>query len=59
MLIVENCGDPPRVFELRVSRKVVRTVLRSEATEFHYEREKALRINGFSRSHSASVELLG
>jgi hypothetical protein len=43
--------DPPRVFyfvqrkpikaicrELRVSRKVVRKVLRSEATEFHYER---------------------
>jgi hypothetical protein len=25
--------------ELRVSRKVVRKVLRSEATEFHYERE--------------------
>ena len=24
--------------ELRVSRKVVRKVLRSEATEFHYER---------------------
>src|SRR5271168_3593156 len=26
--------------ELRVSRKVVRKVLRSEATEFHYEREQ-------------------
>jgi hypothetical protein len=26
--------------ELRVSRKVVRKVLRSEATEFHYEREE-------------------
>src|SRR5277367_4973926 len=26
--------------ELRVSRKVVRKVLRSQATEFHYEREE-------------------
>ena len=26
--------------ELRVSRKVVRKVLRSKATEFHYEREQ-------------------
>ena len=26
--------------ELRVSRKVVRKVLRSEATEFHYERSE-------------------
>src|SRR4051794_22213609 len=46
----DDCEDPPRVFrseeddqkaicrELRVSRKVVRKVLRSEATEFHYER---------------------
>src|SRR5712691_1054641 len=45
-----NCEDPPCVFvqgksiklicrELRVSRKVVRKVIRSEATEFRYERE--------------------
>ena len=30
--------------ELRVSRKVVRKVLRSEATEFHYERGEQPRI---------------
>jgi len=46
----DDCEDPPGVFctgksikaicrELRVSRKVVRKVIRSEATEFRYERE--------------------
>jgi transposase len=51
MLIVETIAKIRRAFfvqgksikaicrELRVSRKVVRKVLRSEATEFHYERE--------------------
>jgi transposase len=46
-----DCEDPPRVFrqgksiiaicrELGVSRKVVRKVIRSGATEFRYEREE-------------------
>ena len=51
MLIVETIAKIRRAFfvqgksiegicrELRVSRKVVRKVIRSEATEFHYERE--------------------
>src|ERR1700675_1685027 len=52
MLIVETIAKIRRAFfvqgkpikaicrELRVSRKVVRKVLRSEATEFRYEREE-------------------
>ena len=52
MLVVETIAKIRRAFfvqkkpikvicrELRVSRKVVRKVLRSEATEFRYEREK-------------------
>ena len=52
MLVVETIASIRRAFfvqkkpikvicrELRVSRKVVRKVLRSEATEFRYEREK-------------------
>src|SRR5271163_2312511 len=52
MLIVETIAKIRRLFfvqgkpikaicrELRVSRKVVRKVLRSNATEFHYEREE-------------------
>ena len=51
MLIVETIAKIRRLFfvqgkpikaicrELRLSRKVVRKVLRSKATEFHYERE--------------------
>ena len=51
MLIVETIGKIRRAFfrqgksikaicrELRVSRKVVRKVIRSKATEFRYERE--------------------
>ena len=51
MLIVETIAKIRRAFfvqgksikaicrELRVSRKVVRKVIRSEATEFRYERE--------------------
>ena len=51
MLIVETIARIRRAFfvqgksiklicrELRVSRKVVRKVIRSEATEFRYERE--------------------
>src|SRR3954471_11571019 len=51
MLIVETIAKIRRAFfgqgksikaicrELRVSRKVVRTVIRSKATEFRYERE--------------------
>jgi hypothetical protein len=51
MLILETIGRIRRAFfvqgksiklicrELRVSRKVVRKVIRSEATEFRYERE--------------------
>ena len=51
MLIVESIAKIRRAFfvqgksiklicrELRVSRKVVRKVIRSEATEFRYERE--------------------
>ena len=51
MLIVEMIAKIRRAFfaqgkpikaicrELRISRKVVRKVLRSEATEFRYERE--------------------
>src|SRR4051812_50142749 len=51
MLIVETIAKIRRAFfgqgksikaicrELRVSRKVVRKVIRSKATEFHYERE--------------------
>jgi hypothetical protein len=50
MLVVETIAKIRRAYfvrqktikaicrELRVSRKVVREVLRSEATEFHYER---------------------
>ena len=52
MLVVETIAKIRRAYfvqgkpikaicrELRVSRKVVRKVLRSEATEFHYEREE-------------------
>lgn len=52
MLVVETVAKIRRAYfvqgkaikaicrELRVSRKVVRKVLRSEATEFHYEREE-------------------
>jgi hypothetical protein len=41
--------------ELRVSRKVVRKVLRSEATEFHYERgEQPLPRIGRGRTRSIS-----
>ncbi len=52
MLVVETVARIRRAYfvqgktikaicrELRVSRKVVRKVLRSEATEFHYEREE-------------------
>src|SRR3984957_15464680 len=36
MLVLETVAKIRR--ELRISRKVVRKVLRSEATEFHYER---------------------
>jgi hypothetical protein len=51
MLIVETIAKIRRLFfvqgkpikaicrELRLSRKVVRKVIRSKATEFHYERE--------------------
>ena len=51
MLIVETIGKVRRAFfdkgkpikvicrELSVSRKVVRKIIRSEATEFRYERE--------------------
>src|SRR5258708_8881289 len=51
MLIVETIAKIRRAFfvqgksikaicrELRVSRKTVRKVIRSDATEFHYERE--------------------
>jgi hypothetical protein len=51
MLVVETVAKIRRAYfvqgkaikaicrELRVSRKVVRKVLRSDATEFHYERE--------------------
>ena len=51
MLVVETIANSRRAYfvqgkaiksisrELGVSRKVVRKVLRSEATEFHYERE--------------------
>jgi transposase len=54
MLIVETIAKICRAFfvqgksikaicrELRVSRKVVRKVIRSEATEFRYEREAQL-----------------
>jgi hypothetical protein len=50
MLVVETIAKIRRAFfvqkkpikticrELRVSRKVVRKVIRSQATEFHYER---------------------
>ena len=53
MLVVETIAKIRRAYfvqgksikaicrELRVSRKVVRKVLRSEATEFRYERERA------------------
>ena len=52
MLVVETVAKIRRAYfvqgktikaicrELRVSRKVVRKVLRSETTEFHYEREE-------------------
>ena len=52
MLVVETVAKIRRAFlvqgksikaicrDLRVSRKVVRKVLRSEATEFRYEREE-------------------
>jgi DNA-binding transcriptional regulator LsrR (DeoR family) len=51
MLVVETVAKINRAYfvqgkpikaicrELRLSRKVVRTVLRSEATDFRYERE--------------------
>jgi hypothetical protein len=51
MLVLETVAKIPRAYfvqmktikaicrEVRVSRKVVRKVLRSKATEFHYERE--------------------
>ena len=54
MLIVETIAKIRRAFfvqgksikaicrELRVSRKVVRKVVRSEATEFRYEREASM-----------------
>lgn len=67
MLIVETIAKIRRAFfvqgkpikaicrELRVSRKVVRKVIRSEATEFRYEREFDPNAVGVDPNHAQSL----